>query len=233
MNKNSKKYIIIVSLLIVLYNVLVWVIPFPKQSIATFIISYIASMIAIIAQPLIYYASIHNKETLKSKLYGFPILKVGYIYFTIQLVLTVLFYILGCFLKIPTWISIVVMVIVLVLAVVGLLITDTYRDEIEKIEETTKINKKFLTELKINSEILVKKLEGNQLYEELKKFNELVKYSDPVSNPSLIECEDEIMNKFTDLKKLINENKIEEAQLQIKELNILMEERNKKCKLMK
>ena len=35
MTKNSEKYIIVFSILVVLYNVLVWAIPFPKNDVAT------------------------------------------------------------------------------------------------------------------------------------------------------------------------------------------------------
>lgn len=233
MNKNSKKYLIVISILIVLYNILVWVIPFPKKDISTFIISYIASMIALIVQPIIYYIAVHEKETVKSKIYGWPILKVGYVYCIIQLLLTLIFYILGVFVKIPTWISIVLVIIIMAFALIGIIITDTYREEIEKMETNFSTNKQFILNLKIDAETYARKTTIEPFHTELIKFVELVKYSDPVSNESLVDIEEEICSKYNDIKYLIDNEKYEDAVNKLKEITLLMEERNIKCKLTK
>ena len=233
MTKNSKKYISVVSILVVLYNVLVWAIPFPKNDIATFIISYVASMMALLAQPVIYYIAIHNKDSLKSKLYGWPILKVGYVYGIVQLCTTVLFYIIGAFIEIPTWISIVLTIIIIGFVLIGILVTDTYREEIEKMEISAPITKKFILDLRIDSEAFARKITTEPIHSELVDFAELVKYSDPVSTDSLVDFEDEIARKYIEIKELIINEKLIEARNELKEIYILMEERNKRCKATK
>lgn len=233
MTKNSKKYIVVISILIVLYNVLVWAIPFPKNNITTFIINYVASMIALLAQPIIYYIAIHNKDSLISKLYGWPILKVGYVYGIIQLCITLLFYILGSFIEIPAWISIVVTIILIGFALIGILVTDTYREEIEKMEMNAPITKKIILDLRIDSELFAKKITSEPIHSELVAFAELVKYSDPVSTDSLVDLEDEIERKYSAIKELIINEKLIEARNELKEIYVLMEERNKRCKATK
>ena len=233
MSKNSKKYFIIISIIIVLYNILVWVIPFPKKDIATFVLMYVASMIALIAQPVVYYIAMNNKETLKSKLYGLPILRIGYIYGVAQLIITILFYIIGAFAKVPVWISIILTTFVIGLAAIGLLITETYRDEIEKMENSAPLTKRFILNLRIESEAFARKIVAEPLHSEIVRFTELVKYSDPISSETLIDFEDEIERKFIEIKELAINDKIEEASKELKELHILMEERNKRCKLFK
>lgn len=233
MTKNSKKYIIAITIFLVLYNVLVWCIPFPKNDLPTFIISYVASIIAFLAQLIIYYIAIHNKDSLKSKLYGWPILKVGYVYGVIQLCITIIFYIIGSFIEIPTWISIVVCVILIGLALIGVLVTDTYREEIEKMEINAPITKKFVLDLRIDSEAFAKKITTEPIHSELVAFAELVKYSDPVSTDALVDFEDEISRKYIEIKELVINERLIEARNELKEITILMEERNKRCKATK
>ena len=233
MTKNSKKYITIISLIIIIYNILVWAIPFPKKDTSTFIISYSASMIALIIQPIIYYIAIHNRSSLKSKLYGLPILRVSYIYVIVQMCFTILFYIIGAFIKIPTWISVVICTLLLGLSLIGILVTDTYREEIEKIETNVIVSNKFMTNLRIDSQSLARKTIDEPLHSELVKFSEMVRYSDPVSSDELADCELEIENKYNELKNLIINNKLEEARKELKTLYILIDERNDKCKATK
>ena len=233
MSKNSKKYIIIIGILLVLYNVLVWAIPFPKNDLATFIICYVATMVAFLAQPVIYYVALNNKESLKSKIYGWPILKVGYTYGLIQLIISVVFYIIGAFVVVPTWISIIISVILIAAALIGVLITDSYREEIEKIEVNAPITKKFVLDLRIDTESFSKKITAEPIHSELVAFAELVKYSDPVSTEVLVDLEDEISRKYIEIKELIINEKLIEARNELKEIYILMEERNKRCKVTK
>lgn len=230
MSKNDKKYLIIVGILLVVYNVLVWAIPFKKIDTATFVISYVASMVAILVQPIIYSFALHNKETIKSKLYGWPILKVGYIYLALQMVITVLFYVLGAFIDMPSWISVIISVVVLSFAAVGIILTDTHRDEIEKMETNAPITRKFVQDLKNDAESFAKKITIEPIHSSLVSFADLVKYSDPVSNDTLIEIEDEIGRKYIEIKELIINDKLIEAKVQLDELYVLMEERNNRCK---
>ena len=232
MNKNSKRYIVVILALIVLYNIIVFSIPFPKKDIATFIICYIASMISLLVQPVVYYMVINN-TSLKSKLYGWPLLKVGYVYVIVQLLVTLLFYLVGAFIKIPTWISLIVCLIIAVFAFIGILLTNIYKEEIEKIEINDSINKDFIMNLRSDSELLAKKTTIESIHSDLVSFTELVKYSDPVSNESLKSIEEKITNIYNEMKHFVEINNIDEAKEKLKEVSILMEERNERCKLTK
>ena len=50
MKKYGIRYAIVLAIIIALYNVLVFVIPFPKNDIGTFVVVYVASMVAILGQ---------------------------------------------------------------------------------------------------------------------------------------------------------------------------------------
>lgn len=230
MNKKTLRYILIVCIMLLIYNVLVWVIPFPKKDITTFVISYVASLFAIIAQPIIYGITIKENDILKSKIYGWPIVRVGYIYCIIQLLISVVIYVIGAFLTIPCWIPIVLCVVLFGLSFIGMIITDTYKNEIKKIEECAPETKKFVLDLRLDVEMLSRKNTNEPLHSKLMSFAELVKYSDPVSCDALNEIEDEINRKYIEIKELIRENKEIEAINKLNEIYLLMEERNQRCK---
>lgn len=233
MNKISKRYILCFSILLILYNALVWIIPFPKKSLGTFIITYSTSMFAFILQPIIYFITNKNSKEIKSKLYSWPILKVTYIYFLIQLIVSFLFYIIGAFVKIPLWISSVLFILLIGLALIGIIITDTYKNQIEKLEDNEKNNKRFITSLKIETSILAKKYISSPVYKELEEFADAVRYSDPISSESLLNIENEIDNKFNEIKYVLESGNYSVASLKISEIKLLLDQRNQKCKAYK
>lgn len=230
MKNITKKFLFVLLVVFALYNVLVWVIPFPKKDFTSFLINYIASIVMFIAQPIIYKIAMKNDNSLKSVLYGLPILKVGYLYAIIQSIITILSYIVGAFIAIPLWISIVLSVLVIAFVLIGVLLTDTYRDEIEKIEVSAPTTKKFVTELRNESSSLANKINQEPIHTKLVEFKELVRYSDPVSVEELVDFEEEITQKFDEMKKLAVSDKILEATKMLEEITNMMNDRNNRCK---
>lgn len=230
MNKIKRNYFIVIGILVVVYNVLVFAIPYPHKSDAVFITVWLAGLIAILSQIYFAYVSFKNKETLKSKLYGLPILRVGLIYLVTQLILTLLFLIIGAFVKIPYWVVIIPVVIVLGLAAIGLIVVDSYREGIEMLEESIPVNTDFMNDFKVDVEIFTKRNMESPVIKKLEIFNDEVKYSDPVSTEALAEIEEEIECKFNELKGLVIEANYERCDLLLDTLISLIQERNLKCK---
>ena len=233
MSKIKKKYLLIISIIFVVYNVLVFAIPYPHKSDAVFITAWVAGLIAILAQIYFGLVAFGKKDTLKSKLYGLPIARIGLIYLVVQLILTVLFLVVGAFIEIPYWIVIIPIVIILALAAIGLIVADTYRDEIEKIEECAPLTIKFMNNFKAYVAVFTKRNVETPIYKKLEFFNDEVKYSDPVSSEELAEIENEINVKFNELKELTKVSKFDEANLLLDDLISLIQERNLKCKQVK
>lgn len=230
MNKIKRNYLILIGILVVVYNVLVFAVPYPHKSEYVFITVWVSGLVAILFQIYFAFVAFSNKETLKSKFYGLPIVRVGLIYLVTQLILTILFLIVGAFVKIPYWIVIIPVVIILALALIGLIVADTYRDGIETIEECIPTNTDFINNLKVDVAIFAKKYIATPIIEKIEIFNDEVKYSDPVSSEALIEIEEEIELKYTELKTIIVESKFEKCNLLLDDLINLIQERNMRCK---
>lgn len=233
MKKYGIRYAIVLAIIIALYNVLVFVIPFPKNDIGTFVVVYVASMVAILGQFPIACLSFKNDGDLKSKLYGLPIIKVGFIYLVSQMIITLVFYILGVFVKTPLWISLVICIVLFGLAALGMIIAETYKKGIEEVESCIPSTKKFILDLTVDTKALVGKVSVEPLKTSLSTLAEKVRFSDPVSSDALKEIEDEISEKYLKTKEYVSNKEYEEANSMVLELINLLEERNYKCKISK
>ena len=230
MKKITKNYLLIIAIILVVYSVLVFVIPFTKMNMATFVISYIASVIALLSQIYVAYIAFKGEDNLTSKVYGFPIIKLGYIYLGVQFALSILFYILGAFIDVPVWICIVLYVLVLGLAAVGLITTSTYKEAIEEIEVTKEDNKVFVKELRRDTLVYSSKIKDQTTKDLFDKFLDIVRYSDPVSNENLKEVEEEIKSKYEEIKVLVSHDNYLVANKEIENLIDLINRRNLMCK---
>ena len=230
MKKITKNYLLIIAIILVVYSVLVFVIPFTKMNMATFVISYIASVIALLSQVYVAYIAFKGEDNLTSKVYGFPIIKLGYIYLGIQFALSILFYILGAFIDVPVWICIVLYVLVLGLAAVGLITTSTYKEAIEEIEVKKEDNKVFIKELRRDTLVYSSKIKDQTTKDLFDKFLDIVRYSDPVSNENLKEIENEINSKYEEIKVLVSHDNYLVANKEIENLIDLVNRRNLMCK---
>ena len=109
MKKNTVRWWIVLAVVLVVYNVIVFAIPFEKSAI--FFLSWIFTLVAIAAQVYVIHTAFYHGEGAKSKFYGFPIAKIGSVHLIAQIVLGLLFMILGD--KVKLWIPLVLYVVLL------------------------------------------------------------------------------------------------------------------------
>lgn len=72
-----------------------------------------------------------------------------------------------------------------------------------------------------------------ELRTEVKKVYEAIRYSDPMSNATLEEINEQIQNQFSVFEDAVKSEDSELASSSSEELIVLMDKRNKKCKLIK
>ena len=100
MNKNTIRGMLGMAVLLVLYILVAFLIPFVHT--AVFWVSFVFTLIAFaVVGASIYIAFIKNPDA-KSKFYGFPIAKIGVIYGAVQLLAGILFMALAAI--VPAWV---------------------------------------------------------------------------------------------------------------------------------
>ena len=222
MKKNSTKGYVILGILFALVSIIAFAAPTSKT--ATFWIAYVFTSAAFAAQIVIWKTALGKDETLKSKFLGFPVVHIGIVYAVIQVIAFAVFMFVP---TLPAWSAIVVCSVIAGISAVCMISADAGRDEIERVE--AKVQKKvfYIRELQADIELLADSKTNADVKTALTQLAEKIRFSDPMSNEQLADLENKISIKAAELKTTTSKLEI------ITELNSLLDERNKKCKILK
>lgn len=204
-------------IVLILFTLIVFIAPFPKT--AVFVISYIFSVIAILAQLGFAYVAFSGGTSVRSKFYGFPIFRIGLIYLVVQLVLAVVFMLLGKWM--PLWIPFLLYIVILGLAAIGLIAADNVRDSVRIVEEKQAGNTQAMRMLRRNAEIM------QNTYPEISEVAEQLRYSDPVSTQASAAFEQQLQNMLDTIPQIPDEAGRVRVKNQIMEV---LAQRNAVCK---
>ena len=229
MNKNKIRGIIILGVVLVAYLVLALVIPFKHT--ATYWIGFIFGIIGIVVSAIGVIIAFKNAVSARSKFYGFPIARLVVIYAIIQIIVS--FLLMGLGFVCPSWVGIIICVLLLVFAVIGMVATDAVRDEIERQDMVIKKDTSAMRALQSRANMLVNSCEDENVKESVKKLAEDFRFSDPVSSDAITEIEGQMSGLMDEVEKAVVDGDNEGAQTLIKKLSGILQERNRLCKLNK
>lgn len=231
LGKKSKSVIAIYAILLVVYIVAFLIIPFNK--IAASWISFAFTIIAIAGSLLIFNFAFNAKETLVSKIYGYPIFRVGAAYALAQLVIGVVICAISAVIAVPYWVALLVSVILLGAAAIGVIITDNTRDLVEEVDESVNVDTKNVTRFQIDIASIDDVCENTEVKADLEKLNELFRFSDPVTNDETREVEESIKTMLAELKTIVADGSTDDINALIKRITNTLNERNRICKASK
>ena len=231
MKKNSVRWWVVLAVLLVVYNVVAFAVPFPKN--AVFFVSWAFTLIAIAAQIYVVRSAFYKGESTTSKFYGFPIAKLGVLYLIVQLALGLVFMTLGFALTVPIWMPLVLYVVLLGAAAAGLISTEATRDEIARQDTKLKKDVSCMRTLQSKAMAMVPLAKDASVRAALEKFAEEIRFSDPVSGAALEAAEADLSACVDDLQQAVLDNDQEAALTLEKRAEMLLSERNRLCKLEK
>lgn len=222
MKKNSTKGYVLLGILFALVSIIAFAVPTAKT--ATFWIAYVFTAAAFAAQIGIWKTALGKEGTLKSKFLGFPIVHIGIVYAIIQVIAFAVFLFAP---TLPTWSAIVVCPIIAGLSAVCMISADAGRNEIERVEAKVQNKVFYVREMQADIELLADNESDAAVKTAITHLAEKIRFSDPMSNEQLADLENKISIKAAELKPASSKLEI------ITELNSLLDERNKKCKILK
>lgn len=229
MDKKMTSLAAVYAIVLVAFCIVYLVIPFPKTGV--YWVEFAFSLIAVCAGFASGYSSL-KKDGLKSKVYGIPILKIGIVYMTVQLIISFVIAIIGFFATIPLWIPIVVSVLVLAVSTIGFIGADNARDIITEQESRDETATKAMKTFRLDTQYIVDLCTDAELKKRLAELAEQFKYSDPVSNDELSDIEANLQREVKNLAALVNSNP-ELARKKADEISMLLADRNRRCKELK
>lgn len=229
MTKNQKRSIVLIIVIFTVFSAVAFALPFQKNDL--FWVAYVFGVIAIAAQFYVLRSAFYKAQNIRSRFYGFPIAKVGAIYMTVQLVLSIIFMALAAIA--PVWIAILLFVIVFAAGIIGFIGVDSMRDEIERQDAKLMADTSCMTTLRS----LVYPLAGRCKSEEAKKavsaLADEFRYSDPVSSEATGTIEAELENAVAGLQAAVSDGDETRIMDVSKGVSELLAERNRICKLSK
>lgn len=226
MKKNQIRGIAVLAIILVVFLVLSFVIPFAKT--AAFWVSFAFGIVAIAVAAAGAYIAFGKGEDVKSKIYGFPIAKIVFMYAGVQVVLSFVFMALS---KVaPASVSAVVSIILLAAALIGFIAADTVRDTVEKLDNKQKVNTSAMLSLRDKANALALSCSDTAVKKLVSDVADKLRYSDPVSCDASKPLENEITALLEELAtELIDEDKAS-VEKTCKMIEIKLSERNMICK---
>lgn len=225
MKKNFTRSAICLGVLLLLYILLAFLIPFPKT--AVFWLSFGFTLVAFAVTGWTLYTAFLKKPDARSRFYGFPIARIGVLYGGVQLAVGLLFMALGKW--IPVWLAVLVYAAMLGAAVIGLVSADAVVETIHTQDGKLKKDVAFMRTLQSKAN----QMAAQCTLPEVRQFCENIRYSDPVSSEALAEIERDLSAAVDDLQAAIVDGDKGVISQLARKADTLLCERNRVCKLNK
>lgn len=229
MRKSNLKFGIVIGVLFIIYNLLMFVLPFEKNGM--FWLSYGFTLDAFVIAVVACIIAFRSGTDIMSKFYGFPIAKVGVMYLCIQIMICFMFVIFSR--KIQIWLGVLVYAVALGIAIVGLVVTDSVRDNIqcEDIKLAKEISVIRAAQSKVNQMAVQCNDSGAALA--VKQFSDELRFSDPVSGSALVEIEADLTAVIDEIQQAVVDENVDSIMKLCKKATEILNERNRLCKLNK
>lgn len=221
--KNKAWSIVIALILIIVFNVIMFILPLEHgvvfwmgYSFETFSVVFLLSTALLLL----------NKSDINDKIYGLPVLSVGWLYFVIQTVLSVK---QMTSVQFPYTYGIICDVVLAGIACILLILTFAAGREISQAEN--EIGKKIFYIRNLRADIELLNVKDPEAADAINKLAEVVRFSDPMSHSQLSDIEHEISERFYILKD--NADNASTVIAVCADMQQLLKERNEKCKILK
>lgn len=226
MSERRKTLLLALLVVAVIFSGVAFIIPFPKGGV--FWIAYIAELIAMGLQIPVFKIAFDGQEELRSKVLGFPVFRVGYLYLGVQTALSLALFALGFVEKFPVWLAALLCVIVLGAAVVCSLTADVARDVVQKSETNQKAKISWMENMRTLSAGLPAMAEDSALKKALADLAEDFRFSDPVSSDATAAVEKELESKLREVSGKLTSGSVIPDEVQT--IRKLLAQRNVMCK---
>ena len=226
--KQKNSILLVYVIVLIAYTALFFIIPFTRT--AAVWTSFVFAVISIILGYFITNYAFDNRENLKSKVYGFPIMNISYSYTSAQIIISIYTFIANQHKETPAWLSAIISIILIAYVLIGTIAADNARDIIENVD--TKIEQKIqqVKTFRLNADSLVSACVDKDAKKQLEKLAEKIKYSDPVSSPALEDIEHQITAEIEELRQMVANGKYEGISAKISAVDMLVDDRNRRCK---
>lgn len=229
MKKDTIRFGLTVAILLVLYLLVVFLIPFAKTPVFWLSFGYTLAAFAVAAAA--FCIAFLRHPGAKSRFYGFPIARIGGVYWLAQLAVGLLVMAVGKW--IPVWLAVLVYTAALGAAVIGLIAAEAVANGIHSQDAGLKRSVAAMRSLQSQVNQMAAQCANPDAAAAVRKLAEELRYSDPVSSPALEEAERDLSAAVADLQSAVADDDSEAVKQLCRKAAALLAERNRLCKLHK
>ena len=232
MKKTFKSYFVIWAILLVLFNVVAFVsVGWEGQEkyTASFWVGYIFITLALVGQLFCAKVAFEAKNLTKL-FYNLPLISVSWTGLLVSFVIGGLCMLIS---SLPYWVGVIVCSVVLAITAIAVIKANVVAEAVTEIDKKIKTQTFFIKSLTVDAEGLLARANSEEMKVECKKVYDTIRYSDPMSHEALSGVESQITLKFVELTEAVAGDEMEMIKKLAREVCVLVDDRNKKCRLLK
>lgn len=230
MKKTIKFYTTIWAICLLLFNALAFVTPNEIADVSkfdgAFWVGYIFITIAFVGQLICAYIAF-KAENLKKLFYNIPLISISYIGLVVMLVLGGLTMAIP---GMPNWLGVIVCLAVLGFTAISVIKAGFAAEIVSDIDDKIATETAFIKAMTVESQNLVNRANVSMLKKQCKKVYDAFRYSDPMSSVALADIEQRIKEEFDVLTDAVIADDLNATESSVKEITMLIQERNNKLK---
>ena len=219
-------------IVLALFNVITFIVPDTintNKFSTSFWIGYVFITVMFIVQ-LVCSIVFFNQDNNNKIFLNIPIISLSYSALVVSIIIGAVAMIVP---YIPVWIGLITDTLVVGFYVISIISSKAAADAVEGIDKKLKVKTFFIKSLTVDAESLITRAKNDEMRVITKKVYEAVRYSDPMSEEALSNVEGQITIKFNEFQNAVQSNDLDSSQTLSNELIILLNDRNKKCMLLK
>ena len=225
MKVNKILFGVIEAIVFAVYNLIVFI-STPNMTV-TFWVAYAFTVLSFVSLACVIVFNRTNKDNV---IYGFSIYAANIAYLVLQIIVGSIFIIFSVIsIKITIVTEVVLLSVFLVIALFLLL----GKGNGQKLDTDTKDKVLFMKLLSNDIAVLMDKTTDAAIFARLEDLKDSIDSSDPMSHTSLALVDQKIANKIANLSDIVSANDSVKVGEAIDEIEQMLAERNRKCKMLK
>lgn len=225
MKVNKTLFGLIEAIVFVVYNLIVFI-STPNMTV-TFWLAYAFTVLSFVSLACVIVFNRTNKD---NAIYGFSIYAANIAYLVLQIIVGIIFI---AFSVISVKIAIVTEVVLLSVFLVIALFLLLGKANGQKLTDDTKDKVLFMKLLSNDIAVLIDKASDTTILSRLEDLKDAIDSSDPMGHTSLALVDQKISNKIANLSDVVSANNVIKVGDAIDEIEQILAERNRKCKVLK
>lgn len=227
--KSFKVYTVIWALCFVVFSLAAFLIPMPTRFCGVFWVGYIFITVTFLLQLACSYFALESNE-LQKTVYSLPAFKASLTGLVAMLVAGGFAMIIPSF---PMWLCILLCSAVLAATLTVVILTFVFSKTVGDIDKEVRMSAFVMRLLTADAEHIMNLADEPEIKAIAKKVYEAIRFSDVMSNSAIEQLDTSIQRQFSAFEDAVSSKDIELSSALGEELLVLIDERNKRCRLLK